>query len=343
MPQPTVSQVHIQSALSQIAVAYIQDEKNYIADDVFPIVPVSHQADKFWYFSQDDFFRDEAQQRTDGVESAGGGFNLGTSSYSADVWAFHKDVGEQVRSNADSAIDMDVSSTKFCMQKMLIRKDRFFASKYLTTGLWTGGVSATDAVGTAGGTPGTSTPDFWNDDAGSDPFTDIANAQTNILQSTGFEANTLTITYPVYQALRKHPLVVDRIKYTTRADAIKITPDLLAAAFDVDRVLVSKAVWNSAVEMATASPTTASGTYAFIAGKNALLSHSAPAPGLMIPSAGYVFAWTGLTNMNTMGVRVSQIPMPWLGLGTVRTEAEMAFDMQVVSPNLGAYFSGIVQ
>src|SRR5581483_3876353 len=229
---------------------------------------------------------------------------------------------------------------KFCMQKMLIRKDRFFVAQYLKTGLWTG---QSDAVGTAGGTPGGTTPAFWNDDANGDPFTDIANAQTAILQSTGFEANTLLITYPVYQALRKHPLVVDRIKYTTRADASKITPELLAGAFDVERVIVSKAVYNSAAESATAVPGTPSGTYAFIAGKNALLCHVAPEPGIMVPSAGYVFAWSGFTNMNNMGVRVSQIPMPWRGLGTVRTEGEMAFDMQAVGTDLGAYFSGIVQ
>ena len=343
MPQPTVSSVHISAALSDIAVAFIQDEANYIADKIFPVVPVVHQANKYFVFSQDDFFRDEAQLRADAVESAGGGFNLGTASYAADVWAYHMDLGEQTRGNADPAVNMDVATTKFCMMKMLIRKDRFFATQYLTTGLWTGGVSATDAVGTAGGTPGTSTPPFWNDDANGDPFTDIADAQTNILQSTGFEPNTLLITYPVYQALRKHPLVIDRIKYTTRADASKITPELLAAAFDVERIVVSKAVYNSASESAAAVPTTASGTYSFIAGKNALLAHVAPEPGIMIPSAGYVFAWTGLTNMNTMGVRVSQIPMPWKGLGTVRTEAEMAFDMEVVAPTLGAYFSAIVQ
>ena len=343
MPQPTVSSVHVQAALSMVAVAYIQDATNYVADDMFPIVPVEHQADKYFVFSKDDFFRDEAAIRADTVESVGGGFNLGTSSYAADVWAYHMDLGEQTRRNADPAVDMDVATTKFCMQKMLIRKDRFFATQYLRTGLWIGGVSATDAVGTAGGTPGTATPPFWNDDANGDPFTDIATGQTNILQNTGFEANTFLQTYPVYQALRKHPLVIDRIKYTTRADASRITPELLAGAFDVDRVLVSKAVYNSAVENAAAVPTTPSGTYAFIAGKNALLAHVAPEPGIMIPSAGYVFAWTGLSNMNTMGVRVSQIPMPWRGLGTVRTEAEMAFDMEAVSTDLGAYFSGIVQ
>jgi hypothetical protein len=338
MPQPTVQAVHVQAALTQIATAYIQSEKNYIADKVFPIVPVEFQSDKYFAFSKDDFYRDEAQQRADATESAGGGFNLNSNnSYSADVWAYHKDLGAQTRRNADPAVNMDIACTKFVMQKMLIRRDRFFATTYLKTGLW-----GTDAVGTAGGTPGTTTPAYWNDDANGDPFTDVATAQTTILQNTGFEPNTFLQTYPVYQALRKHPLVVDRIKYTTRADAAKITPELLAGAFDVERVLVSKAVYNSATESAT-DTTGSSGTYSFIAGKNAMVAHVAPEPGIMIPTAGYTFAWSGLTGLNAMGVRVSQVPMPWLGLETVRTEAEMAFDMQAVGTDLVYYFSNIVQ
>jgi hypothetical protein len=335
MPQPTVSAVHVQAALTQIATAYIQSERNYVADRVFPIVPVEFQSDKYFAFSKDDFYRDEAQQRADATESAGGGFNLNSNnSYSADVWAYHKDLGGQTRRNADPAVNMDIACTKFCMQKLLIRRDRFFVSKYLVNSVW-----ATDVTGTAGGTPGTTAPPFWNDDANGDPFTDIATGQTTILQNTGFEANTLLYSYPVYQGLRKHPLVIDRIKYTTRADANKITPELLAAAFDVERSVVSKAVYNTSPEIATG----AAGTYSFIASKDALLCHSAPEPGLMIPTAGYTFAWSGLTGLNTMGVRIAQIPMPWLGLETVRTEGEMAFDMQVVGNDLGYHFSGIVQ
>lgn len=335
MPQPTVAAVHVQAALTQIATAYIQSQRNYVADRVFPIVPVEFQSDKYFAFSKDDFYRDEAQQRADATESAGGGFNLNSNnSYSADVWAFHKDLGGQTRRNADPAVNMDIACTKFCMQKLLIRRDRFFVQKYLQNGVW-----GTDVTGTAGGIPGSTTPAFWNDDANGDPFTDIATGQTTILQNTGFEANTLEFSYPVYQGLRKHPLVIDRIKYTTRADANKITPELLAAAFDVERAIVSKAVYNTSPENAAG----AAGTYNFIASKDALLCHSAPEPGLMIPTAGYTFAWSGLTGLNTMGVRIAQIPMPWLGLETVRTEGEMAFDMQVIGNDLGYHFSGIVQ
>lgn len=332
MPQPTVADVHVAASLTNIATAYFQDEAAYIADKVFPMVPVQHQTDLYFVWNKDDLFRDEAQQRADATESAGTGNNVATASYAAKVWALHQDIGTQIRANADGAIDLDVTSTRMLMQKMLIRRDRFFATSYLKTGVW-----GTDAVGTAaasGGVPGTATPVYWDDDANSDPFTDIANGQTTILTNTGFMPNTLLLSWNAYQALRKNPLIIDRIKYTTPTFAGTVTEALLAQCFDVDRVVVSKATYNTAAEGLA-------GSYSLIAGKNALLCYSAPQPGLMIPTAGYTFAWSGFTGLNSLGVRVSQIPMNWLGLGTIRNECEMAFDMQVVGKDLGYYFSGI--
>src|SRR5580693_8982630 len=103
--QPTLSQVHVAAPLTDIAVAYMQDDSAYIADKVFPIVPVQFQSDLYYIWKKDDFFRDEAQQRADGDESAGSGLNLSTASYSAAVWALHKDIGDQMRRNADPAVD----------------------------------------------------------------------------------------------------------------------------------------------------------------------------------------------------------------------------------------------
>jgi hypothetical protein len=236
-----------------------------------------------------------------------------------------------VRANADPAVDIDVATTRALMQKLLIKRDRIFAQDFLTTSIW-----SQDVVGTASGTPGSTTPAFWNDDTNGDPFTDVATWQTSILQNTGFMPNRLVLSWPAYQALRKHPLVVDRIKYTSQPDAKSITPAMLAAMFDVEECVVAKAVYNAAAEGMT-------GNYSFIVGKHALLCYSAPEPGLMVPSAGYTFGWQGFTGLNNLGVRVSQIPMDWLGMGTIRDEAEMAFDMQVVGKDLGVFFSGIVQ
>lgn len=336
MPQPTFGDVHVAAALTQIAVAYFQSDDNYVADKVFPMVPVQHQTDVYYVWSKADFFRDEAQIRADATESAGTGVNLTTQTYSARVWALHQDIGPQVRANQDPAVDIDVTSTRQLMQKMMIRRDRFFMGKYMITGVWNT-AGGGDAVGTAaasGGSPGTFTPVFWDDDANSDPFTDIAFGQTTILTNTGFMPNLLLMSWNVFQALRKHPLVIDRIKYTQPAFAGTITPQLLAQAFDVGRIVVSKAVYNTAAENLTAS-------MAFVAGKNALLLYTPDQPGLMIPASGYTFGWQAFTGLNSLGIRVSQIPMNWLGLGTIRNEAEMSFDMQVVGADLGFFWSGI--
>ncbi len=330
MPQPQVSDVHVAAALTQIATAYYQGEDAYIADKVFPMVPVQHQTDVYFRWSKADFFRDEAQQRADATESAGTGVNLDTGTYNAKVWALHQDIGAQLRANADPSVDIDRAVTLQLMQKMLIRRDRIFMTTYMAANVW-----GTTATGTAGGTPGTTTPPMWDDDANGDPFTDIAFAQTTILGNTGFLPNKLVLAWPVYQALRKHPLVIDRIKYTNPAYAGTITPALLAAAFDVAEVLVSKGIYNSAAEGIAAS-------MSFMMGKNALLCYSPPSPGLMVPAAGYTFGWTGFTGLNNLGVRVAQIPMNWRGLGTVRTETEMAFDMQLVGTDLGFFWSAIV-
>lgn len=303
-----------------------------MADKVFPLVPVQHQTDVYFIWSKADFFRDEAQLRADATESAGTGVNLTTASYSAKVWALHQDIGTQIRANADPSVDIDVASTRQLMQKLLIRRDRIFMSTYMATGIW--GTTATATTAALGGVPGTTTPVYWDDDANSDPFTDIYFAQTTILQNTGYMPNTLVLAWSVFQALRKHPLVVDRIKYTTPTFTGTINEALLAQAFGIDRVVVSKAVYNSAPEGAAAS-------MAFVSGLNALLCYSAPSAGIMNPSAGYTFAWSNFTGMNSLGVRTVQVPMNWLGVGTIRNECEMAFSMNTVSTDLGFFWSGI--
>ena len=333
MPSPTVSDVHVAAALTNIAVAYFQTDDSYVADKIFPMVPVQHQTDVYFVWSKADFFRDEAQQRADATESAGTGVNLTTQTYNAKVWALHQDLGPQVRANADPSVDLDVVSTRQLMQKMLIRRDRIFISTYMTTAVW--GTDITGTTAAAGGVPGTATTVQWDDDANSDPFTDIAFAQTTVLRATGFLPNTLLLTWEVYQALRKHPLVIDRIKYTNPAFAGTITPALLAQAFAIGRVVVSQAVYNSAAEGVAAS-------MSFVGGKNALLCYTPSSPGLMVAAAGYTFGWSGFTGLNSLGVRVAQIPMNWLGLGTIRNECEAAFDMQVVGSDLGVFFATIV-
>ena len=315
MPQPTQSQVHVDAILTNISVAYMQKAENFIANKIFPIVPVDKQSDKFFKYTKNDWFRDEAQLRADATESAGGGYNLTTDSYSADVWAFHKDIGDQTRANADAPINVDREATEFVTSRLLLKMETQFVSTYFTSGVW--------------GTDNTPT-NLWSDYTNSDPLNDVEDAKRQILATTGFEPNTLVLGYDVFKELKNHPDLVDRIKYTS---SNVITTEMIARMFDVERVLVSKSVKATNNEGGSAA-------YDFTAGKNALLCYSAPSPGLLQPSAGYVMSWTGVSGGLGQTIGASRFRME--SVKADRIEGEMAFDMKVVASDLGYFFAAVV-
>lgn len=315
MPQPTSSQVHVDAILTNISVAYMQQQANFIASRVFPIVPVSKQSDKFFTYTKNDWFRDEAQRRADATESAGGGYGLSTDTYQADVYAFHKDIGDQTRANADAPIQVDREAAEFVTSRLMLKMETQFVSSFFTTGVW-----GTDY------TPS----NLWSDYTSSDPLNDVETAKRAILATTGFEPNTLVLGYDVFKTLKNHPDLVDRIKYTSSQ---VITEGLMASLFDVPRVMVAKAVKATNNEGGTAA-------YDFTHGKNALLTYSAPSAGLLQPSGGYVMSWTGVSQGLGQTIGTSRIRMEQFKAD--RIEAEIAFDMKVIGSDLGYFFSAVV-
>jgi len=209
MPQPTQSQVHVDAILTNMSIAYMNEMDSFVASRVFPTVNVQKQSDKYFTYTQADFYRDQAKTRADGTESAGSGYGLSTATYSSQVWALHKDIGDQVRANSDAPLDPDMDATRFLTHQMLIRQERDWASNYFTTGVWD-----TD------NTPST----LWSA-SGSDPIGNIETGKNTILSDTGYLANTLVLSYNTYSVLKNHPDFVDRFKYTS---ADSIGPDLMA-------------------------------------------------------------------------------------------------------------------
>ncbi len=324
MPQPTSSQVHVDAILTNISVAYLQRAENFIADKVFPVVPVDKQSDKYFVYSKNDWLRDEARVRTDGTESVGSGYNITTDTYYADVYAIHKDIGDQTRANADAPINVDREAAEFVTHRLLTRREIQFVNDFMTTGKWGNDVTGVAASPTTGQTV------QWSDYTNSDPIEDIEEGKASILSTTGFEANTLVLGYDVFRQLKNHPDLVDRIKYTSSQT---ITEDMLARMFDIERVLVSKSVKATNAEGATAA-------YSFTTGKTALLAHVAPNPGILTPSAGYTFSWTGVSQ--GMGLTIGTSSFRLESLRATRVEAELAFDNKVVASDLGYFWNTIV-
>ena len=191
MPQPTQSQVHVDAILTNISVAYMQRAENFIADKVFPIVPVDKQSDKYFTYTKNDWLRDEAQVRADGTESVGSGYNITTDNYYADVYAIHKDVGDQTRANADAPINVDREAAEFVTHRLLTRREIQFNTDFMKTGVWANDVTGVAASASAGQTL------QWDEYTNSDPIEDIEEGKSDILSVTGLEANTLVLGYDV--------------------------------------------------------------------------------------------------------------------------------------------------
>lgn len=322
---PDMKNAHIDRALTNMSVAYLQDASAFIADKVFPIVPVKRQSDVFYTYSKEDFMRDEAQVRGAATESVGGDYGVEASDpYYCRKHAFHKDVTPEERTNYDEPLNADKDASDFVTQKMLIRREMQWASNYFKTGVWGTEITGAESAGEGQAIR-------W-DLPTSNPIKDVTDAGVAMAGATGFKPNTLVLSPYAFNALKNHEDVLDRIKYTQKGI---VTADLLGTLFEVDHVYVAWSVVNSAAKGAK-------GAVDFIMGKHALLCYSNPTPGLRKPSAGYIFAWTGLEGSGAYGNRIVRLPMDMLGLGTERIEGEIAFDAKKICADLGVFFKDIV-
>lgn len=328
MAEPTVSDVHVNAPLTNISVAYMQTEAAFIADKVFPVIPVSKQSDLYFTYDRGTFNTDDMRERAPGTEAEGGGYTMdANANYYSRQYSFKHDIPDPVRANSDVPHNPDVAATNFVSRKGLIRRERLFASNYFSTGLWTygkTGQAAADATHVK----------FW-DDSTSTPIQDVRIGKQIVLQSTGFMPNTLVLGRQVYDILCDHPSFIDRVKYgqSGQGAPARITKAAMAALFEVDNVYVMDAIYNTAKKGQTA-------VHAFIGGKHALLCYVAAAPGIMEPSAGYIFSWTGMFGNSSLGTRIRQYRVE--PIQSDRVEIDMCMDLKLVGADLGYFFTSVI-
>ena len=121
---------HIDRALTNISVGYMQGADAFIADRVFPIVNVTKQSDVYYVYSKADFFRNEVQERGRAAESAGGQWNMTIADpYHCRKYAYHYDITQEEKVNYDDPIKVDRDTTEWLAQKMLLKREIDFTSR----------------------------------------------------------------------------------------------------------------------------------------------------------------------------------------------------------------------
>ena len=329
--QPTGSDLHIDTLLSNLSIAYMNESASYIAGKVFPVVSSKKQSDSYASYEKYAWFRDEAEKRAPLTESAGGDYAMETPpTFYCNEYAYHKDYPDEDVDNADDVFDLDDDSTQFVTEKINISREKRWADTFFGTGIW-----GTDLEGMTDA-PGTDEFRVWDDYTNSTPIADISDTKVLLRQATGIEPNTLVVSERVHMALANHSTVLDRYKYTQTGI---ITEALLAKVFEIDNYYIAKAVYATAKEGATTQ------ALAYIVDQyGALLLYVNPRPSKRRPSGGYTFRWNrprwnGKTG-DRLAASIRKFRMEKIS-GT-RIEGSVYEDQKLVSSDCGIFFNNAI-
>ena len=325
MPMLTPSSVHLDQPLTNLTLAFVQDNANFIADKVFPTVGVERQSDKYYIYDRDNMNRSgDVKVLAPRTEVNRIGQSVSNAAYYAEVRGLAMDFDQQTLANEDAALDIRSAGAQTLTTRLLIDREEQFADTFFKTGVW----------GTES-TPG----NLWSDYTNSTPIQDVTTARRTMqLKSGGFKPNTMVVGKEVRDMLVNHPAILSRlIGGSTVANSALVTDSKLAEIFEVENFLVMEAVKNTAVEGVAESN-------AFIGGKNALLVHGPKNGGLMTPAAGLTFAWNNVPSANNMGISVESFSDDALKRQQVaeHIQVKMAYDMKVTGADLGYFFSAVV-
>lgn len=299
--------------LTNILIAYSNMMSAYVADNVFPIVPVGAQSGFIGKFDKESYFHhDVMEKRAPLTESSGTAFGADTSlRYFAEKFSTHIDVSLETLANQMAPFDIERAAGEILDHRGRLKREVDFATDFFKTGVW-----GTDASASAP----------WSDYTNGDPFGDVETAKLAIHSNTGEEVSDLVFSRRTLSGLRNNPFFLERVKYTGIGI---ITVQLLQDLFDIPRIHVGRALKRTSV------PGASTVTLDYVYGNHALFLFRPETPSILRPSAGYTFRWAN----NGMAAQGRRIELE--KLDGVRLESTEFFDQKLLGADLGYFLQTV--
>ena len=268
MPQPTYQQVHpVDIPLTNLSIAYTPE--NFIADQVFPNVPVQYLSGRYFTYTKADWLRRDVAVRAYGTRAARAGYNLSTSAYQCVEQALATGVPDEIVANALDPVQPLSDATRYVTTQIYLQVESDVSGKVFGTGSWSG--SSTPAT-------------LWSNDA-SNPPVDVQTAASGIASSIGRLPSIGVLGYPVWNTLLNNAEFLDRVKFgAAPGNPAVVTLQAAGALFQLAKVLVGLQIEDTAAEGVTS-------TLSFLWGNHMFVGYVAPNPSLLTPSAGYIFTY----------------------------------------------------
>jgi len=316
--QPGVGDVHIDGLMTQISIAFTNEE--YIAEQVFPIVMVDKQSDIIPQYPKAEFLRDVMQPWVPGTPGARSGYSVDTSlKYFCNGWKLGKLLPDDIVKNADLPFNMFKDAARWLEEQALLRWELEFASNFLgATGpgaAWTQKAAGTDFTA-------------WDNYGGSDPINDLRVFADTSRTLTGKISNKAVMGKLTWDKLVDHPLIVDRLKYTSKES---ITKEMLAKLVGLETILIGSAINITSIEGETPD------VVAEVFPKNVLLAAVPSSPGLLTPAAGYTFVWKPITGTPRFNRRL-ELPE----IESTVLEVKSYFEIKQIDGDFGTLLTGVI-
>jgi hypothetical protein len=286
--------------LTNVAIAYQNDA--YIANLIFPYFDVKKQSGKHFVYDRGRFRLNKT------LRAAGSGSNEVTlklttgDTYFCEDHALKQFVPDEDIDNAITPTSPLVDATENVTDMIKVDEEDALATYMANTSNLTNNV-------TLSGT------DQWSDYTNSDPFDDIETGIQTIHSKLFVRPNTLVLGRQVWDKLKHHPDLLERVKYSQKG---VITTDLLAALVGVDRVIIAAAGKNTAKEGQTDS-------MGYIWGKHAWVLFINPRIAPKMITFGFSYRWKTMKVEKLRGTDEEDRKGTYVRLG------DHYYDQQIVS------------
>jgi len=259
---PMTSEVHVDRALTNLAVAY----KNgaFVADRILPRVPVKNETDLYWIFGREEYKR-ERTIRADGAEANELEWSITTGTYHCLEYALRGKITDRQRKNADAPLTLDRTTMQKLRDAIALDYEMRVEALVTSTSVITNYTTLTGN-------------NQWDDDNFiGDIEEDLDTGKETIRQAIGRDPNTVVIPAAVAKVVKRDPAVRELIKYT-HSDLL-VRGDLPPMLWAME-VIIPGGIYNTKAEGQTA-------VYDDIWGNDILLAYVEPTPSLQTMSLGY--------------------------------------------------------
>lgn len=209
---PDLANVHIDTFLTNISIGYTNEM--YLAETVWPVIPVPKRSDKYVIYNKDSFLRSSGTNpqgkpgsvRRPGTRSTAISFDISNNAFYAEQLAKHYPLTDAEVNYADSPLQPAVDATIALTETIKLDNEIAVSKKTMTRANYASGNKAQLVTNTTS----------WAAATGKPFSVDLQNAKKAVIKGIIRAATHMLLDYDAAVVLSQNAEYVERVKYTTK-------------------------------------------------------------------------------------------------------------------------------